>query len=79
MLQTSTSSRLSPLPSNAGEAALLRVAAVRALPAAAATEHYDALDALRAAAMLLGVVLHGAISYMTCRMPRLLWPVRSST
>jgi glucan biosynthesis protein C len=35
-----------------------------------------AWDALRAAAMLLGVVLHALIPYMAVPVPHLLWPVR---
>jgi glucan biosynthesis protein C len=38
-----------------------------------------ALDGLRAAAMLLGVCLHGAVSYMSGRMPGLIWVVRDGT
>jgi glucan biosynthesis protein C len=38
-----------------------------------------ALDGLRAAAMLLGVCLHGSVSYMSGRMPGLIWVVRDST
>jgi glucan biosynthesis protein C len=37
-----------------------------------------ALDGLRAAAMFLGVCLHGAVSYMSGRMPGLIWVVRDS-
>lgn len=36
---------------------------------------YPALDALRAIAMLGGIVLHAAVPYMRQRMPSLLWPV----
>jgi glucans biosynthesis protein C len=36
-------------------------------------ERIVALDAVRAIAMLLGVLLHGAISYMTIRVPGLIW------
>jgi glucan biosynthesis protein C len=39
-------------------------------------ERYHALDALRATAMLLGIVLHAAISYMPSRMPNLVWAIR---
>ena len=38
----------------------------------------DGLDALRAAAMLLGIMLHAAVAYMPTRMPDLLWPVFDS-
>src|SRR5262249_25552570 len=34
-----------------------------------------AIDALRGGAMLLGIVLHAAISYMPSRMPGLAWGV----
>jgi peptidoglycan/LPS O-acetylase OafA/YrhL len=36
----------------------------------------DALDALRASIMILGVFLHGAVAYMHVPLPGLLWPVR---
>lgn len=55
-----------------------RAADPHRLPDAApqpATERLPALDALRGAAMLLGVLLHAAISYMPCRMPQLVWAV----
>jgi glucans biosynthesis protein C len=35
-----------------------------------------ALDAVRAGAMLLGVLLHAAISYMTLRVPGLIWVIQ---
>lgn len=38
-----------------------------------------ALDALRGGAMFLGVCLHAAVSYMTGRMPGLLWCVHDKT
>jgi hypothetical protein len=40
--------------------------------------HIPAFDALRGLAMLLGVVLHAAVSYMPHRMPNLLWAVHDS-
>jgi peptidoglycan/LPS O-acetylase OafA/YrhL len=47
---------------------------------AAATEaRFGALDALRGAAMFLGVCLHAAVSYMTGRMPGLVWGTYDST
>jgi peptidoglycan/LPS O-acetylase OafA/YrhL len=57
---------------------------LRRLPASApqslpggepSSERLESLDALRAGAMLLGVVLHAAIAYMPTRMPQLLWAV----
>lgn len=39
------------------------------------TARYHALDALRAAAMSLGIVLHAAVAYMREPVPGLLWPV----
>jgi hypothetical protein len=42
---------------------------------AVAESRFGALDALRAGAMFLGVCLHGAVSYMSGRMPGLLWVV----
>ncbi len=42
---------------------------------AAVIGRIDALDALRAAVMILGVFLHGAAAYMREPMPGLLWPV----
>jgi len=36
----------------------------------------EAIDAVRAGAMLLGVVLHALIAYMEHPVPHLLWPVR---
>jgi glucan biosynthesis protein C len=46
---------------------------VEALPTPA--ERYAALDALRGGAMLLGVCLHAAITYMPSRMPDLTWGI----
>ena len=46
-----------------------------ALRGAVAESRFGALDALRAGAMFLGVCLHGAVSYMSGRMPGLLWVV----
>jgi hypothetical protein len=46
---------------------------------AVASDTVHAFDALRAGAMLLGVVLHASISYMTCRMPNLLWAVHDQS
>ncbi len=42
-------------------------------------ERYHALDALRATAMLLGIVLHAAISYMPSRMPKLVWAIHDTS
>lgn len=54
----------------------LRRRVEQAKPASRGTEpRLGALDALRGAAMLLGVVLHAAISYMPSRMPGLAWGV----
>lgn len=39
-------------------------------------ERYFALDVLRGAMMWLGVVLHASVSYMTVRVPDLLWAVQ---
>jgi len=36
---------------------------------------YHAFDAIRGAAMSLGVVLHGAVAYMAVPLPGLVWPV----
>lgn len=36
------------------------------------------LDALRAGAMLLGILLHAAVAYMPTKMPQMLWPVFES-
>lgn len=36
---------------------------------------YHAFDAIRGAAMSLGVVLHGAVAYMALPLPGLVWPV----
>ena len=41
-----------------------------------AIRRIDALDALRASVMILGVFLHGAVAYMHVPLPGLLWPVR---
>ena len=37
-----------------------------------------ALDVVRAAAALLGVVLHAAVAYMPSRIPGLVWPVHDA-
>ncbi len=42
-------------------------------------QRVHALDALRGVAMLLGVALHAAVSYMQGRVPELLWPLFDST
>src|SRR5687768_5326452 len=42
-------------------------------------ERYHALDALRGTAMLLGIVLHAAISYMPSRMPNLVWATHDAS
>jgi peptidoglycan/LPS O-acetylase OafA/YrhL len=48
----------------------------KAVPESASSEdRIAALDGLRAGAMLLGVCLHGAVSYMSGRMPGLIWVV----
>lgn len=39
------------------------------------SQRFEGLDALRAAAMLLGVMLHAAVPYTPTRMPDLLWAV----
>jgi hypothetical protein len=44
-------------------------------PASPTTERFHALDALRALAMLLGIYLHGAMSFMTV-IPRGVWPAQ---
>lgn len=44
-------------------------------PAQTAGPRYHAFDALRGAAMSLGVVLHAAIAYMVVPLPGLAWPV----
>lgn len=60
----------------------VRVAALPADAAAVARpvdgefqERVVGLDALRGVAMLLGIVLHAAVPYLTTRLPNLLWPV----
>ena len=63
------------LPPRRRRATTRRATAVPCPAAAAGQERLHALDALRGFAMLLGVVLHAAISYMPCRMPNLLWAV----
>jgi peptidoglycan/LPS O-acetylase OafA/YrhL len=45
------------------------------LPTPRIPERFHALDGLRALAMLLGIYLHGAVSFMT-GMPRGIWPVQ---
>ena len=45
----------------------------------ASPQRVHALDALRGVAMLLGVALHAAVSYMQGRVPELLWPIFDST
>ncbi len=42
------------------------------------TARFEGLDALRAAAMLLGIMVHAAVPYMPTRMPSLLWPVHDA-
>jgi hypothetical protein len=39
---------------------------------AATSERYHSLDLLRSFAMLLGIVLHAAVSFLTLRSP--IWP-----
>jgi hypothetical protein len=48
---------------------------ISAPPSPPTTERFHALDALRALAMLLGIYLHGAVSFMV-GMPPGIWPVR---
>jgi peptidoglycan/LPS O-acetylase OafA/YrhL len=52
----------------------------RAGPAQPATEstRYGGLDALRALAVMGGVLLHACVAYMPSRMPDLLWPVHDA-
>ncbi len=47
----------------------------KAAPDSSSDERIAALDGLRAGAMLLGVCLHGAVSYMSGHMPGLIWVV----
>jgi peptidoglycan/LPS O-acetylase OafA/YrhL len=49
---------------------------VRVPVVAAGRQRWPAFDALRGLAMLLGVVLHAAVSYMPHTMPGLVWAVR---
>jgi glucans biosynthesis protein C len=42
-------------------------------------QHWPALDALRGLAMMLGVVLHAAVSYMPYRMPDLVWAIHDES
>jgi surface polysaccharide O-acyltransferase-like enzyme len=75
MLQTTPRAATTHAARHTAAIVSLRVTA----PRAETKERLDALDALRAAAMLLGVVLHASISYMTCRMPNLLWGVHDAS
>lgn len=43
------------------------------------TERHHALDALRAAAMMLGLLLHGAVSYMSLPVRGLPWPTDAAS
>ncbi len=52
-----------------------QVSSIRSTDEADSEDRIAALDGLRAGAMLLGVCLHAAVSYMPSRMPGLIWVI----